>query len=149
MPRSGALRAVRTDSDRPTLAPPSGEAISRHAEIERALARHDYDAALALASQALADHPGDTVAAAYVTTCHEALDELYHFALSSLVRVPVCVASRERVASLPLMPEHAFVLSLIDGRSPVETVLDMTGLPHHVGLQALFALEKWRVVALR
>ena len=169
---SGAFRAAR-ESERPTLTPVSGERQTesgpaparrrgpgfahdarsatdeRVLEMHRRLARHDYDAALDIARAVLAERPHDAVALECMMTCQDALEELYHFALASLLRVPVRIAAADRVTSLPLEPTHAFVLALVDGVSTVETVLDMTGNPRHVGLQALFALEKWRIIALR
>jgi hypothetical protein len=41
--------------------------------------------------------------------------------------VPRVVASADRIRQLPIDPRVAYLLSCMDGRSPVETLVDITG----------------------
>jgi hypothetical protein len=136
----------------PSLVPASGEAPSASEPLgvamQRRLSCHDYEGAFTLARAILADGIDDPAAAECVRTCRAAFEELDDFALASGARVAVRIGSSESMESLPLEPVHAFVLSRIDDVSTVETVIDMTALPRRVGLQVLFALEKWRLITL-
>ncbi len=44
--------------------------------------------------------------------------------------VPCLVMTYDELIELPLEPNDAFVLSLMDGQCTVESILDMAALPH-------------------
>ena len=52
----------------------------------------------------------------------------------------------DRVTSLPLEPQAAFVLSRVDGGSSVEDVIDMSGLARLDTLRILYALLEQGVI---
>lgn len=63
--------------------------------------------------------------------------------------VPQLVMSKERIAGLHLDHRQGFLLSLVDGRSTVETLLDVCAMPEELALLSLFELVHRRVIVLR
>jgi hypothetical protein len=64
-------------------------------------------------------------------------------------RVPFVVPSRERIADYELDHRQTYLLSVIDGVSPLEAVLETSGLPLLDALRIFCDLVEKRVVALR
>ncbi len=63
--------------------------------------------------------------------------------------VPWVVASFDELRELPLDPHAAFLLSLIDGRFTVETIVDMCGLGAQRALRIFTRLLALGVIELR
>jgi len=65
---------------------------------------------------------------------------------AALGRVPKVVRSNAEIAKLPLDAKAGFVLSLIDGASSVETIVDASGLPKEQVLAAVEELLRHAVI---
>lgn len=76
----------------------------------------------------------------------ELVDETHLAALGGVLSVPHLVVAIDRVASLPLEPQAAFVLSRIDGESSVEDVIDMSGLARRDTLRILHELLEQGII---
>jgi hypothetical protein len=63
--------------------------------------------------------------------------------------VPWVVVSFDELKALPLDPQAAFVLSLIDGRFTVETIVDMCGLGVNGALRVFGKLLDLGVIEIR
>ncbi len=63
--------------------------------------------------------------------------------------VPQVVVSKERIAGLHLDHRQGFLLSLVDGHSTVETLLDVCAMPEELALLSLFELVHRKVIVLR
>jgi hypothetical protein len=86
-----------------------------------------------------------------------ALDSERKFAVSdsdvrplvSLFAVPWLVVSYVDLQKLPLDARAGFILSLIDGRCTVQTMLDISGMPEEETLDVLRELLRLGAVELR
>lgn len=63
-------------------------------------------------------------------------------------RVPVVIALRSQLQEYRLDHREGFLLSLIDGSSPIEQLFDLAGIPMLEVLRLLCQLVEKRVVAL-
>lgn len=62
--------------------------------------------------------------------------------------VPRVVATPDRLRSLPIDPRVAYLVSCIDGQSPVEALVDVTGFELDEVLSVLARLVQLGAVAL-
>jgi hypothetical protein len=64
----------------------------------------------------------------------------------ALTNVPTVVVVRDALRRQPLDPGAAFLLSLMDGVTPLEAILDLCGMPRDVALSIFDALVKSGIV---
>ena len=64
-------------------------------------------------------------------------------------RVPTVIVSRDQLHAFRLEDREELIVSLIDGKTSLEVVLENTGLPMIDALRTLCELVEKRVVALR
>jgi hypothetical protein len=74
---------------------------------------------------------------------------MYSAKLGPLDRVPVVMVARDQLRWLSIDHRAGFVLSLIDGVSSLEMILDVTGMPQLDGLRILSELAQQRIIAIR
>jgi hypothetical protein len=67
----------------------------------------------------------------------------------SLASVPLVVVAPEELLALPLDARFGFLLSLIDGASTVEDVLDVIGLERGEAIEMIADLVQRGVIVLR
>lgn len=67
----------------------------------------------------------------------------------SLIAVPWLVVTYDDLRGLPLDPRAGFVASLIDGKSTVEVLLDVSGMPEDETLEILRELVRLGAVEMR
>jgi hypothetical protein len=137
----------KTMSGGPDSAPESGEPLLH--ELSDAVRFHDYDRALALAHALLKKRPDDVIALACIEECLEALEALHIFSSASLQRVPSAAIGGPALHALKLDHRAGFILSLVDGISPVSLILDMCPMPRPEALRVIFGLTKDGVLVLR
>lgn len=109
----------------------------------------DFVGALELADRLLAESPSDDEATRTARECRETLTDLYEGKLGSLDRVPYVVVARDELRFLALDHRAGFLLSHIDGVSPLDSILDVSGMPRLDALRILVELVQKRVVSLR
>lgn len=149
-----ADRSARSLSVRPTpsspmekLVPP--ELASRDALLADLRSRHelgDFTGALEVAERLLAADPGDTEAARYAELFRGILTEMHTARLGSLRGIPAVCIPEDRVRWLSLDHRAGFLLSLVDGRSSVEELLDMSGMPRLDALLILHELKEQGII---
>ncbi len=127
---------------------PEGLEAAPYREIREAFDAHRYDQALAAARALLAQRPGDTEAQRYANACQQALQELHAFATGARQQVPVLLVDRSKVADLKLDHRAGFVVSLIDGLTPVELLADLSPMPAHETFEILFGLLRDGIITL-
>jgi hypothetical protein len=119
------------------------------AEMRERFALGDYTGALEMAEILLADEPGDTEAAECAERSRAKLAHMYAARLGPLDRVPTVIVPRTQLRWLSIDHRAGFVLSLIDGSSTFEMILDVCGMPRLDALRILHELVAQRIVAIK
>jgi hypothetical protein len=135
----------------PPVLMPSAPASGRDAEITEMKDRYatgDFTGALIVAESLIEANADDTDAQRYAQSCRDVLTQMYTARLGALTqRVRVAVPG-DQIRWLSLDHRAGFVLSLIDGSSTLEEVLDISGMNRLDALRILYTLYDQRVIAL-
>lgn len=118
-------------------------------EMRERFSLGDYSGALEMAELILAGEPGNLEAAECGESCRGTLEKMYAAKVGSLDRVPFVVVARTQMRWLSIDHRAGFILSLIDGISTIEMVLDVAGMPRLDSLRILGELAERRIVAFR
>jgi hypothetical protein len=140
--RSGPPPAVLMAS-----APKSG----RDAEITEMKDRYamgDFTGALVVAEGMLEVDANDIDAQRYAQSCRDVLTQMYSARLGALTQLVRVAVPGDQIRWLSLDHRAGFVLSLIDGSSTVEELLDISGMNRLDALRILYTLFDQRVIAL-
>ena len=145
------LSEVARSGPPPPVLMPSAPASGRDAEITEMKDRYamgDFTGALVVAEGLLEVNADDTDAERYAQRCRDVLTQMYAARLGALnQRVRVAVPG-DQIRWLSLDHRAGFVLSLIDGSSTVEELLDISGMNRLDALRILYTLFDQRVIAL-
>jgi hypothetical protein len=145
------LGEVARSGPPPAVLMPSAPASGRDAEITEMKDRYamgDFTGALVVAEGMLERDANDIDAQRYAQSCRDVLTQMYSARLGALSqRVRVAVPGDE-IRWLSLDHRAGFVLSLIDGSSTVEELLDISGMNRLDALRILYTLFDQRVIAL-
>jgi hypothetical protein len=109
----------------------------------------DYAGALALAERVLASQPENRVAREIRGKCCTTLEDVYAFSLGPLDRVPTLLMLPQSTEKTPIDHRTGFILSLVDGTSTVETIVDVCGMPRLDALGALHDLVQAGILGFR
>lgn len=140
-----ALSLVEKASVRPPLlAPPDPRQ-----ELRDRFALGDYSGALIVAEALLGEVPDDAQVIEMAEQCRAKLRQMYASRLGSLDQIPVMVVARSELKWLSLDHRAGFVLSLVDGTSTVEDIIDISGMPALEVLRTLFNLVTQKVIEMR
>lgn len=147
--RSQELAAADVPStDLETLAKKSSiSSILR--EVRDLYAVGDFSGALASAERVLIDHPKDEAALRYAERCRETLTQMYAARLGSMEQIPKVSIPSDQITWLSLDHRAGFLLSLIDGASPLESILDISGMSRLDALRILATLLQQNVISLK
>lgn len=145
------LGEVARSGPPPAVLMASAPASGRDAEITEMKDRYamgDFTGALVVAEGMLELNPDDIDAQRYAQSCRDVLTQMYSARLGALTqRVRVAVPG-DQIRWLSLDHRAGFVLSLIDGSSTVEELLDISGMNRLDALRILYTLFDQRVIAL-
>jgi hypothetical protein len=130
-----SLRLVSARS-RPTPASPPDLA----AEMNDRFALGDFTGALRAAELLLGQQPNDVEAAQVAKTSRDRLVHFHLARLGGLVAVLDLKVAGAEVRWLGLDHRAGFLLSLVDGTTTVEEIVDMSGMPKHEALRLLAEL---------
>lgn len=119
------------------------------AEMRERFSLGDYTGALEMAELILAEEPGDLEAAECGENCRSVLEKMYAARLGPLDRVPLVVVPRTQMRWLSMDHRAGFILSLIDGSSSVDMILDVCGMPKLDALRILHELVQQKIVSFR
>jgi len=108
----------------------------------------DFTGALAQAESLLMQDAGDLEAQRYATSCRDVLMQMYVSRLGNVKHVVQVALPSEELRWLNLDHRAGFLLSLVDGSSTVEEVLDISGMPRLDALRILTSLLEQRVIRL-
>lgn len=134
-----------------TVRRPAPEELIKPREREMAdrVSVGDYSGALEIAEQILADNPNDENAKACAENCRSVLRQMYATRIGPLDRVPVVMVPRDQLRWLSIDHKAGFVLSLVDGVSTLEMIIDVSGMAELDTLRILSELAEQRIIALR
>jgi hypothetical protein len=119
------------------------------AEMRERFSLGDYTGALEIAELMLAEDPDDSAAAECAQSCRGVLEGMYAARLGPLDRVPEVLVQRTQLRWLSIDHRAGFVLSLIDGSSTLEMILDVCGMPKLDAIRILHELVQQKIVALK
>jgi hypothetical protein len=119
------------------------------AEMRERLSLGDYTGAFEMAELLLAEDPYDAEAAECAESCRSVLEGMYAARLGPLDRVPTVIVQSTQLRWLSMDHRAGFVLSLIDGLSTLEMILDVSGMPRLDTMRILQELLQQRIVALK
>jgi hypothetical protein len=143
---AGAIRPVNADVVSPN--PPSvGQGPSRTAMKDR-YATGDFTGALEIAEALLSNDSADLEAQRYATSCRDVLTQMYLSRLGGLDQVINVVLPPEELRWLNLDHRAGFLLSMVDGASTIEELLDISGMPRLDALRILATLREQRAILL-
>ena len=140
---------VTPTPEEPTAAPPPPPLPPTAKEMNDRVSVGDFSGALAIAEKLLEADPDDREAEDVAETCRTTLKKMYRARIGNLDRVPVVSVARDQMRWLSIDHRAGFVLSLIDGVSTVEMILDVTGMPELDALRILSELVQQRIIGFR
>jgi hypothetical protein len=106
----------------------------------------DYSGALDVAESILEVHPYHAEAAHFVSNCRQMLIKMASARIGRLDRQPTLLVSSDQIRWLSLDHRAGFMLSLLDGHSTVEEILDICGMDRLDALKILQSLIEQRVI---
>lgn len=118
-------------------------------EMRERFSLGDYSGALEMAELILAGDSSNLEAAECGENCRTILMKMYAAKIGSLDRVPTVIVPRTQMRWLSIDHRAGFILSLVDGASTVEMILDVAGMPRLDSLRILQELVERRIVAFR
>lgn len=142
----------------PESSPPTPEgadmatAVASHnpvVEMQERFALGDYSGALVMAESMLEENPSHVEAREYADSCRAILQQMYTARIGPLDRVPVVEVARDQLRWLSIDHRTGFILSLVDGVSSLEMILDVCGMPPLDGLRMLFELVQQRIISIK
>jgi hypothetical protein len=130
------------------LPSPSKKKHNPVAEMHDCFSRGDYVSALAIVDLLLAVHPDDRLARQFRATCCAALEDVYALRIGPLDRIPVVVTLPEPMGRLGI-DRPGLLLSLMDGSSTLEAILNVCGIPRLDALRVLQGLVQKGNIAFK
>jgi hypothetical protein len=127
---------------------PAPEADPAARDMRERYAVGDFTGALVIAESILEADPEDLDAKRYAQSCREVLMQMYSARLGALTQVVNIAIPSDQIRWLSLDHRAGFLLSLVDGASSVEELLDICGMPRLDALRILYQLLEQRVIAL-
>lgn len=118
-------------------------------EMNERVALGDYTGALAIAEKLLADDPRNATISGVADNCRTVLRQMYITKIGPMDRVPMVMVPRDQLRWLSIDHRAGFVLSLVDGVSSLEMILDVSGMPELDTLRILTELSQQRIIAFR
>jgi hypothetical protein len=131
-----------------TPEPPSSKARVGPKEMQECYAVGDFSRALSIAEEILARSPDDALARRCAQNCRDVLTQMFAARIGPLDQVISVVISPEEVQWLALDHRAGFLLSLVDGQSTVDEILDISGMTRLDALKIIFDLTERQVVRL-
>jgi hypothetical protein len=146
IPRATSIPPERTSMTSDTPVPHDRLSAASLTEL---YALSDFSGALELAERRLEANPNDTEAQRYVQDCRRVLVKMQLSRLGSLQQIVELAVDSTELQWLTIDHRAGFLLSLIDGLSTLEDLLDICGMPRLQALQIFADLADQKVVRLR
>lgn len=106
----------------------------------------DFSGALVLAEGIIEQDPENADVLLLADHCRDTLQQMYVSRLGGMRRVPQVALGQEQLRWLALDHRSGFLLSLVDGRSTFEQLLDISGMPSLEALRMMTQLLSQNVI---
>ncbi len=146
LPPRGAVPPSKFSTSFAAVQPP---APNPRRELEERFSLGDFSGALVIAEALLADQGDDPVVKRITADCRARLSQMYQSRLGSMDQIPSVAVAPSELRWMSLDHRAGFVLSLIDGFSSIEELIDLAGMPALDVLRTLFELQTQRVIELK
>ena len=133
----------------PAPPPPAAPVPPSAQEMNDRVSLGDYTGALEIAEKLLVIDPDNEQVSVCAESCRGVLRQMYTARIGPLDRVPMVMVARDQLRWLSIDHRAGFVLSLIDGVSSLEMILDVTGMPELDALRILSELAQQRIISFR
>jgi hypothetical protein len=127
---------------------PGGALEPAYAEMKDRYAMGDFTGALVIAESVLEVEQSDAEALRYAESCRKVLTQMYAARLGALDRVVSVAVPADQIRWLSLDHRAGFLLSLVDGISTLEEILDISGMTRLEALRIMYALLEQRVITI-
>jgi hypothetical protein len=118
-------------------------------EMNERVGLGDYTGALDIAEKLLATDPRNAAISSVADNCRTVLRQMYIAKIGPMDRVPIVMVPRDQLRWLSIDHRAGFVLSLVDGVSSLEMILDVSGMPELDALRILTELAQQRIISFR
>jgi hypothetical protein len=108
----------------------------------------DFTGALVVAESILDANPDDEDAKRYAQSCREVLTQMYAARIGPMDQVAVVAVPADQITWLSLDHRAGFLLSLVDGVSSIEEILDISGMTRLDALRIMYTLVQQNVITL-
>jgi hypothetical protein len=108
----------------------------------------DFSGPLQLADKLLIKKPSHSETAALAAKCREVLEDMYASRISDMTKIPSIIMGPDQIRWLSLNHRSGFLLSMIDGVSSVDDLLDVSGMQRLDALRIVCSLLEQKVIAL-
>jgi hypothetical protein len=108
----------------------------------------DFTGALVVAESILDANPDDEDAKRYAQSCREVLTQMYAARIGPMDQIAVVAVPPDQITWLSLDHRAGFLLSLIDGVSSIEEILDISGMTRLDALRIMYTLVQQNVITL-
>ncbi len=147
--RPDALEApIQTRSSAPAGRPSVPSVSQEVLDMRDRYRAGDFTGALVVAESLLEANPGHDEAQRCHELCVSVLSQMYFARLGSPAQVVRVAVPSDQIRWLSLDHRAGFLLSLIDGQSTIEELLDISGMPRLDALRILYGLLDQRAIAL-
>lgn len=144
-PMQLGMGSLELDLETPVAPPTEDRTVS---QMRDRYAAGDFTGALVLAEGLLESEPDHADALRFAESCRDVLTQMYAARLGDLgQRVRVAIPP-DQVRWLSLDHRAGFLLSLVDGGSTLEEILDISGMPRLDALRIMFSLYEQQIIAL-
>lgn len=109
----------------------------------------DYSGALVQAEGILTTQPQHAEASKIAEECQRVLIKMYAARIGPLDRVPMVMVQQHELRWLSIDHRAGFLLSLVDGLSSIEMILDVSGMPLLDTLRILHELYQQKIISFR
>ena len=144
-----ATAAAPDLAEEPAAAPPLPPVAATAQEMNDRVSLGDYTGALEIAERLLESDPDNEPVKVCAESCRGVLHQMYTARIGPLDRVPMVMVARDQLRWLSIDHRAGFVLSLVDGVSSLEMILDVSGMPSLDALRILSELAQQRIISFR
>lgn len=117
-------------------------------EMQDRYAVGDYTGALVMAESILEGNPDHEDAKRYAQSCREVLTQMYAARIGQIDQIPTVAIPADQITWLSLDHRAGFLLSLVDGVSSIEEILDISGMSRLDALRIMYTLVQQNVITL-
>jgi hypothetical protein len=119
-----------------------------HQDMQDRYAVGDFTGALVVAESLLDADPENEDAKRYAQSCREVLTQMYAARIGPMEQVATVAVPPDQITWLSLDHRAGFLLSLVDGVSSIDEILDISGMTRLDALRIMYTLVQQNVITL-